>query len=148
MKIKNRLKKAVAALMLVTMTAISVCACADKSGSDKAGEPGAVQGNYYLDADKSKQYISFNEDNSFRFVGYDFKTLAKDLVGDMIEDKTALAERLDDAYTYRFDKDTNELWFNVLQSDNSDSAEFVVSMRLSGNKQSVTFQDKTYIIAQ
>ncbi len=40
--------------MLVTMTAISVCACADKSGSDKSGEPGAVQGNYYLDADKSK----------------------------------------------------------------------------------------------
>lgn len=58
MKIKNRFKKAVAALMLVTMTAISVCACADKSGSDKSGEPGAVQGNYYLDADKSKQYIS------------------------------------------------------------------------------------------
>lgn len=52
MKIKNRFKKAVAVLMLVTMTAISVCACADKSGSDKAGEPGAVQGNYYLDADK------------------------------------------------------------------------------------------------
>ena len=72
MKIKNRFKKAVAVLMLVTMTAISVCACADKSGSDKSGEPGAVQGNYYLDADKSKQYISFNEDNSFRFVGYDF----------------------------------------------------------------------------
>ena len=44
MKIKNRFKKAVTALMLVTMTAISVCACADKSGSDKAGEPGAVQG--------------------------------------------------------------------------------------------------------
>lgn len=43
MKIKNRFKKAVAALMLVTMTAISVCACADKSGSDKSGEPGAVQ---------------------------------------------------------------------------------------------------------
>ena len=61
MKIKNRFKKAVAVLMLVTMTAISVCACADKSGSDKSGEPGAVQGNYYLDADKSKQYISFNE---------------------------------------------------------------------------------------
>ena len=107
--------------MLVTMTAISVCACADKSGSDKSGEPGA--GNYYLDADKSKQYISFNEDNSFRFVGYDFEALAKDLVGDMIEDKTALAERLDDAYTYRFDKDTNEIWFNVLQSDSSDSAD-------------------------
>ena len=52
MKIKNCFKKAVAALMLVTMTAISVCAYADKSGSDKAGEPGAVQGNYYLDADK------------------------------------------------------------------------------------------------
>ena len=52
MKIKNRFKKAVTALMLVPMTAISVCACADKSGSDKAGEPGAVQGNYYLDADK------------------------------------------------------------------------------------------------
>ena len=51
MKIKNRFKKAVTAL-IVTMTAISVCACADKSGSDKAGEPGAVQGNYYLDADK------------------------------------------------------------------------------------------------
>ena len=51
MKIKNRFKKAVAALMLVTMTAISVCACADKSGSDKSGEPCAVQGNYYLDAD-------------------------------------------------------------------------------------------------
>lgn len=93
MKIKNRFKKAVAVLMLVTMTAISVCACADKSGSDKSGEPGAVQGNYYLDADKSKQYISFNEDNSFRFVGYDFEVLAKDLVGDMIEDKTALAVR-------------------------------------------------------
>ena len=43
MKIKNRFKKAVTALMLVTMTAISVCACADKSGSDKAGEPGAVK---------------------------------------------------------------------------------------------------------
>lgn len=54
MKIKNRFKKAVAALMLATMTAISVCACADKSGSDKSGEPGTVQGNYYLDADKSK----------------------------------------------------------------------------------------------
>lgn len=80
--------------MLVTMTAISVCACADKSGSDKSGEPGAVQGNYYLDADKSKQYISFNEDNSFRFVGYDFEVLAKDLVGDMIEDKTALPKGL------------------------------------------------------
>ena len=53
MKIKNRFKKAVAALMLVAMTAIFVCACADKSGSDKAGEPGAVQGNYYLDADIS-----------------------------------------------------------------------------------------------
>lgn len=144
MKIKNRFKKAVAVLMLVTMTSISVCACADKSGSDKSGEPGAVQGNYYLDADKSKQYISFNEDNSFRFVGYDFEALAKDLVGDMIEDKTALAERLDDAYTYSFDKDTNELWFNVLQSDSSDSAEFVVAMQLGGDKQSVTFQDKTY----
>ena len=130
--------------MLVTMTAISVCACADKSGSDKSGEPGAVQGNYYLDADKSKQYISFNEDNSFRFVGYDFEALAKDLVGDMIEDKTALAERLDDAYTYRFDKDTNEIWFNVLQSDSSDSAEFVVAMQLGGDKQSVTFLNKTY----
>ena len=68
MKIKNRFKKAVAALMLATMTAISVCACADKSEPDKSGESGAVQGNYYLDADKSKQYISFNEDNSFRFV--------------------------------------------------------------------------------
>ena len=45
MKIKNRFKKAVAVLMLVTMTAISVCACADKSGSDKSGEPGAVQTN-------------------------------------------------------------------------------------------------------
>lgn len=66
----------------------------------------------------------------------------------MIEDKTALAERLDDAYTYRFDKDTNELWFNVLQSDSSDSTEFVVSMQLGGDKQSVTFQDKTYKIAQ
>lgn len=134
--------------MLVAMTAIFVCACADKSGSDKAGEPGAVQGNYYLDADKSKQYISFNEDNSFRFVGYDFEALVKDLVGDMIEDKTALAERLDDAYTYRFDKDTNELWFNVLQSDSSDSTEFVIPMQLGGDKQSVTFQDKTYKIAQ
>lgn len=144
MKIKNRFKKAVAALMLVTMTAISVCACADKSGSDKSGEPGAVQGNYYLEADKSKQYISFNEDNSFRFVGYDFEALAKDLVGDMIEDKTALAERLDDAYTYRFDKDTNEIWFNVLQSDSSDSAEFVIPMQLGGDKQSVTFLNKTY----
>ena len=121
MKIKNRFKKAVAVLMLVTMTA-------DKSGSDKSGEPGAVQGNYYLDADKSKQYISFNEDNSFRFVGYDFEVLAKDLVGDMIEDKTALAERLDDAYTYHFDKDTNEIWFNVLQSDSSDSAELIYTV--------------------
>ena len=148
MKIKNRFKKAVAILMLVTMTAISVCACADKSGSDKSGEPGAVQGNYYLDADKSKQYISFNEDNSFRFVGYDFEVLAKDLVGDMIEDKTALAERLDDAYTYHFDKDTNEIWFNVLQSDSSDSAEFVIPMQLGGDKQSVTFLNKTYKIAQ
>lgn len=148
MKIKNRFKKAVAALMLATMTAISVCACADKSGSDKTGEPGAVQGNYYLDADKSKQYISFNEDNSFKFVGYDFEALAKDLVGDMIEDKTALAERLDDAYTYRFDKDTNEIWFNVLQSDSSDSAEFVIPMQLGGDKQSVAFLNKTYKIAQ
>ena len=107
-----------------------------------------MQGNYYLDADKSKQYISFNEDNSFRFVGYDFEVLAKDLVGDMIEDKTTLAERLDDAYTYHFDKDTNEIWFNVLQSDSSDSAEFVIPMQLGGDKQSVTFQDKTYKIAQ
>ena len=64
----------------------------------------------------------------------------------MIEDKTALAERLDDAYTYRLD--TNEIWFNVLQSDSSDSAEFVVPMQLGGDKQSVTFQDKTYKIAQ
>ena len=74
--------------------------------------------------------------------------LAKELVGDMIEDKTVLAERLDDAYTYRFDKDTNELWFNVLQSDSSDAAEFAVSMQFDGDKQSVTFQDKTYKIAQ
>ena len=53
----------------------------------------------------------------------------------MIEDKTALAERLDDAYTYRFDKDTNEIWFNVLQSDSSDSAEFVVPMQLGGRSE-------------
>lgn len=66
----------------------------------------------------------------------------------MIEVKTALAERLDDAYTYRFDKDTNELWFNVLQSDSSDSAEFVIPMQLGSDKQSVTFLNKTYKIAQ
>ena len=63
-------------------------------------------------------------------------------------DKTALAERLDDAYTYHFDKDTNEIWFNVLQSDSSDSAEFVIPMQLGGDKQSVTFLNKTYKIAQ
>ena len=92
----------------------------------------------------SQSNTSANEDNSFRFVGYDFEVLAKDLVGDMIEDKTALAERLDDAYTYHFDKDTNEIWFNVLQSDSSDSAEFVIPMQLGGDKQSVTFLNKTY----
>ena len=131
MKIKNRFKKAVAVLMLVTMTAISVCAL-----------------SLIHIWRCRRQYISFNEDNSFRFVGYDFEVLAKDLVGDMIEDKTALTERLDDAYTYHFDKDTNEIWFNVLQSDSSDSAEFVIPMQLGGDKQSVTFLNKTYKIAQ
>ena len=148
MKIKNRFTKTLALTILVIITAVFACACNDSNASGNTGEPGAVQGNYYLDGDTAKQYISFNEDNSFRFVGYDFEALAKDLVGDMIEDKTVLAERLDDAYTYQFDKDTNELWFNVLQSDSSDTAEFAVSMQLSGDKQSVTFKDKTYKIAQ
>lgn len=149
MKIKNRFTKALVLTILVIITAVFACACNDNnSASGNTGEPSAVKGNYYLDGDTAKQYISFNEDNSFRFVGYDFEVLAKELVGDMIEDKTILAERLDDAYTYQFDKDKNELWFNVLQSDSSDAAEFAVSMQFDGDKQSVTFQDKTYKIAQ
>ena len=51
-------------------------------------------------------------------------------------------------WQYHFDKDTNEIWFNVLQSDSSDSAEFVIPMQLGGDKQSVTFLNKTYKIAQ
>lgn len=148
MKIKNCFNRALAAVILIILTVFSVCACGGNGTSDKTGGSGAVQGNYYLDGDTSKQYISFNKDNSFRFVGYDFDAFAKELFGEMIEDNKALADRLDDAYTYQFDKETKEISFDILQSDEADAVEFVTSMQLSGDGKSITFQDKTYKIAQ
>ena len=95
MKTKNIFNKALAASILLIIIILSVCACSDKGTSSEASKAGAVQGNYYLDGDTTKQYISFNEDNSFKFVGYDFDAFAKALLGDWPEDNSAYVDRLD-----------------------------------------------------
>ena len=148
MKTKNIFNKALAAAILLTITILSVCACSDKGTSSEASKAGAVQGNYYLDGDTTKQYISFNEDNSFKFVGYDFDAFAKALLGDWLEDNSAFVDRLDDAYTYRFDNDTKEIWFDIWESEETDAAEFLTAMQLSNDGKSIVFHEETYTIAQ
>ena len=148
MKTKNIFNKALAASILLIIIILSVCACSDKGTSSEASKAGAVQGNYYLDGDTTKQYISFNEDNSFKFVGYDFDAFAKALLGDWLEDNSAFVDRLDDAYTYRFDNDTKEIWFDIWESEETDAAEFLTAMQLSNDGKSIVFHEETYTIAQ
>lgn len=148
MKMKKCFNKVLAAVMLLIVTVFSVSACSDKGTSSKASEPGAVQGDFYLDGDTTKQYISFNEDNSFRFVGYDYDAFAKELFGDELEDNKGFVERLDDAYTYRFDDKTKEIRFDIWQSDEPDAAEFLTAMQLSDDGKSVVFHEKIYKIAE
>lgn len=148
MKMKKCFNKVLAAVILLIVTVFSVSACSDKGTSSKASEPGAVQGDFYLDGDTAKQYISFNEDNSFKFVGYDFDAFAKALLGDWLEDNSAFIDRLDDAYTYRFDNDTKEIWFDIWESEETDAAEFLTAMQLSNDGKSIVFHEETYTIAQ
>ena len=148
MKTKNIFNKALAASVLLIIIILSVCACSDKGTSSEASKAGAVQGNYYLDGDTTKQYISFNEDNSFRFIGYDYDAFAKELFGDELEGNKGFVDRLDDAYTYRFDDKTKEIRFDIWQSDEPDAAEFLTAMQLSDDGKSVVFHEKIYKIAE
>ena len=148
MKMKKCFNKVLAAVILLIVTVFSVSACSDKGTSSKASEPGAVQGDFYLDGDTTKQYISFNEDNSFRFVGYDYDAFAKELFGDELEGNKGFVERLDDAYTYQFDDKTKEIRFDIWQSDEPDAAEFLTAMQLSDDGKSVVFHEKIYKIAE
>lgn len=132
---------AIAAVFII----FSLTAC---DGTSDTAQKGAVSGNFYLDGDTSKEYISFNEDNSFVFVGFDYNAFAKELLGDMLEDTAGIEERLRKPYNYQYDDAALLLAFDIFQSDSGEALSFLVTMELAEDKNSLVFHEKTYKLAQ